>query len=198
MVRRRSRLTVARVASVLAAALATASCASDDGRTLRPPRADQGETVAVVTTPAPQEFSVTGPWSEGAAIDIRYTCDGENISPPLSWTPGPSGTVTYALVVDDLDAPEARHWVVANIDAATLSLGEGVLPDGAVTAQLADGSSGFAGPCPPDGETHDYVITVFAVSQVLEAQNGDDPATLRAAIEGATLAETSTQFTATG
>jgi hypothetical protein len=116
----------------------------------------------------------------------------------LSWTPGPAGTVTYALVIDDLDAPEARHWVVANIDAANTSLGEGVVPDGAVTAQLSDGSSGYAGPCPPDGETHDYVLTVFAVSQVLEAQDGDDPATLRAAIEAATVAETSTQFTATG
>ncbi|MEY2967008.1 MAG: hypothetical protein RLY50_1058 [Actinomycetota bacterium] len=183
---------------MLAVALVTTSCASDDGRTLRPPRADQGETVAVATTPAPQEFSVTGPWSEGAAIDVRYTCDGENISPPLSWTPGPSGTVTYALVVDDLDAPEARHWVVANIDAANLSLGEGSLPAGAVTAQLDDDSTGYSGPCPPDGETHDYVLTVFAVSQVLEAQDGDDPATLRAAIEAATVAETSTQFTATG
>jgi hypothetical protein len=182
----------------VAAALVVSSCASDDGRTLRPPRADQGETVAIATTLPPQEFAVTGPWSEGAAIDARYTCNGENLSPALSWTPGPAGTVTYALVIDDLDAPEARHWVVANIDAANLSLGEGVLPDGAVTAQLADSSSGYAGPCPPDGETHDYVLTVFAVSQVLEAQRGDDPATLRAAIEAATLAETSTQFTATG
>ena len=195
---RRVRLTVTRVATVVAAALVVSSCASDDGRTLRPPRADQGETVAIATTLPPQEFTVTGPWSEGAAIDARYTCTGANLSPPLSWTGGPAGTVTYAVVIDDLDAPEARHWVVANIDATNVSLGEGVLPSGAVTAQLADGTSGYAGPCPPDGETHDYVLTVFAVSQVLEAQNGDDPTTLRAAIEAAALAETTTQFTATG
>lgn len=173
-----------------------ASCSSDDGRTLRPPRADQGETVAPVTTPAPQAFAVTGPWSEGDRIDARYTCSGENVSPPLSWTAGPEGTVSYAVTIDDLDKPDARHWVVANIDAATLALAEGTVPAGAVVAAVADGSARYDGPCPPDGESHDYVVTVYAVSQVLEVQNGDDPATLRAAIEAATIAEATTEFSA--
>lgn len=172
------------------------ACSSDDGRTLRPPRADQGESVAPATTPAPQPFAVTGPWSDGDPIDARYTCSGANTSPPLSWTAGPEGTVTYAVTIDDLDAPEARHWVVANIDAATLALAEGALPTGAVVAAVADGSARYEGPCPPTGDSHNYVVTLYAVSQVLEAQSGDDPATLRAAIEAAALAEATTQFSA--
>lgn len=174
------------------------ACASDDGQTLRPPRPDQGETVAVATTPAPQEFAVTGPWSDGSAIDARYTCAGDDLSPPLSWTAGPAGTVTYAVVMDNLDEPDSRHWVVANIDASTLSLAEATVPASAVAAAVTETGAAYAGPCPGEGEAHDYVITVFAVSQVLEAQPGDDPATLRAAIETAAVAEASTSFTVSG
>lgn len=152
--------------------------------------------MALATTLPPQDFAVTGPWSDGGDIDVRYTCSGTDTSPPLSWTAGPEGTVTYAVTIDDLDDPDARHWVVANIDASTLALSEGTVPDGAVVASVADGSARYAGPCPAEGESHDYVVTVFAVSQVLEAQSGDDPATLRAAIEAASLAEATTEFVA--
>ncbi len=173
-----------------------ASCSSDDGRTLRPPRPDQGESVALATTLPPQEFAVTGPWTDGGEIDARHTCAGTNSSPPLSWTAGPEGTVTYAVTVDDLDDPDARHWVVANIDASTLALSEGSTPDGAVVAAVADGSARYDGPCPAEGDSHDYVVTVFAVSQVIEAQSGDDPATVRAAVEAAAIAEATTEFVA--
>ena len=178
--------------------MVVASCASDDGRTLRAPRPDQGESVAPATTPPAQDFAVTGTWSDGGAIDARYTCAGANVSPPLSWTPGPEGTVTYAVTIDDLDEPDTRHWVIANIDAATLAIAEGTTPEGAVVAAVDDGTARYDGPCPTEGESNDYVVTLYAVSQVLEAQPGDDPTTLRAAIEAATLAEASTEFTAAG
>lgn len=163
---------------------------------MRPPRSDQGATVAPASTStaSTQEFAVTGPWSDGAAIDARYSCDGANVSPPLSWTAGPAGTVSYALVIDDLDDPDAVLWVVANIDASTLSIAEGTVPPGAVVASGSGDTATYTGPCPTFGSSHEYVVTVFAVSQMLEAQDGDDSPTVRAAIETAAIAEASTTF----
>lgn len=192
---RHSRTTAA---LALVAAVILGACSTDDGRTMKPPRGDQGESIALATTtlsPSPAAMTVTGPWSNGSAIDARYTCAGLNTSPPLNWTAGPAETKSYAVVLTDLDAPDYIHWIVANIDPTTVAIGEGVIPEAAIAATNSADAIGYAGPCPPEGSTHTYDITVYAVGQMIEAQNGDDAETMLAAIEGAQIATASTSFT---
>jgi Raf kinase inhibitor-like YbhB/YbcL family protein len=192
--------------AVLFAAVLSA-CSTDDGRDMSPPRADQQESVAPATTvndpesfdslPDPSEgaFSIDGPWGTDDAIDSRYTCDGRDISPPLAWSGGPSDAVAYAIVMTDLDAPEYAHWTVANIDVGVLTAKEGQVPPLAVVAQNGKGLATYSGPCPPTGQTHTYQISIYALGQIIEAQNGDPAPALRAAIETAALDIASTTFT---
>ena len=178
------------------------SCSTDDGRTMKPPTDGQGESIAIVTTTSDpgadgegSVMTVTAPWKSGSAIDPRYTCDGDNISPAVSWSNGPAGTSAYAVILTDLDAPDFAHWTVANIDASATGLAEGNVPDLAAVAMNSDAKPGYTGPCPPTGSTHHYSLTVYALSQVLESQNGDPAPAMRAAIEGAALESATSEFT---
>ncbi|MFM9083340.1 MAG: YbhB/YbcL family Raf kinase inhibitor-like protein, partial [Actinomycetota bacterium] len=107
-------------------ALVLVSCSTDDGRAMRPPDAGQTESVAIATTPvdpgAGSPLLLTLPWTEGGAIDPRYTCDGNNVSPAVSWTGGPEDVSAWAVILTDLDAPEFAHWTVANIDASATGI----------------------------------------------------------------------------
>lgn len=183
------------------------ACSTDDGREMAPPRPDQQESVAPTTTvndpasfdslPDPSEgaFSIDGPWGNDEPIDARYTCDGRDISPPLSWAGAPSGAVAFAIVLTDLDAPAYAHWTVANIDVNATSANEGQTPALAVVAANDKGTATYVGPCPPKGQTHTYQISIYALGQVLEAQNGDPAPAMRAAIETSALDIASTTFT---
>lgn len=188
-------------------AVALSACSTDDGRDMAPPRADQQETVAPATTvndpesfdslPDPSEgaFSIDGPWGTDEPIDPRYTCDGRDISPPLSWSGVPTNAVAFAIVLTDLDAPEYAHWTVANIDIGVLSANEGQVPPLAVVAINDRGTATYTGPCPPAGQTHTYQISIYAQGQVLEVQNGDPAPAMRAAIETVALDIATTTFT---
>lgn len=195
------------IVGVVVFAAAVSACSTDDGRDMSPPRDDQQESVAPATTvndpasfdslPDPSEgaFSINGPWGTDEPIDERYTCDGRNISPPLSWAGTPSEAVAFAIVMTDLDAPEYAHWTVANVDVLVPSLNEGQAPPLAVVAMNEEGDAAYSGPCPPRGSTHTYQISIYALGQVLEAQNGDPAPAMRAAIETAALDIASTTFT---
>jgi len=102
----------------------------------------------------------------GAAIPKRHTCDGGDVSPPLSWSGVPAGTRSFAVVVDDPDASGFTHWLLFNIPASTASLGEGLrsgaLPAGALEGSNDFGSIGYRGPCPPTG-THRYSHRLYAL-----------------------------------
>ena len=105
-------------------------------------------------------------FSAGAAIPKQHTCDGGDVSPPLAWLGVPSGTRSFAVVVDDPDASGFTHWLVFNIPASTASLAEGLKP-GTLPAGAAEGSNdfgtiGYRGPCPPAG-THRYSHRVYAL-----------------------------------
>lgn len=113
-------------------------------------------------------------------IPIMYTCDGENISPPLNWSELPAGTQTLALIMEDPDAPvegglapnDFTHWVIYNIPASVSDLTEGItnqaqLDNGAFQGQNDLGTIGYVGPCPPDGPPHHYRFTLYAVNTVL-------------------------------
>lgn len=164
---------------------------------MREPAAGQSESIAIAPTTVEggAVFTVNPPWAEGASIDPRHTCDDTNISPAVSWSGAPEGTASFAVILTDLDAPEYAHWTVANIDGSSDGISEGSAGDLAVVAMNSDAKPDYAGPCPPEGETHRYSLSVYAVSQVLEAQNGDGAPSLRAAIESAAIEVASTEFT---
>jgi Raf kinase inhibitor-like YbhB/YbcL family protein len=132
----------------------------------------------------------------GEAIPRKYTCDGEDISPPLEWGDPPPGTQSFVFIFDDPDAPVGTwvHWVLYNLPAETRALPEAVPAD----ADLADGGwhgenswrrLGYGGPCPPSG-THRYFFKLYALDTVLDDLDaGASKKELLKAMEGHVLAE---------
>ena len=190
-----------KVAIVGISALLLASC-SRDGREMKPPTADQTETIAIATTIAEsvapvQELTIAVPWEEGQPIDALFTCDGSKLSPSFDIAGLPEGTVTWGLSIVDQTAANAVHWVAANIDPAINHVDAGVVPAGAVQSLNRLQKVGYAAPCPKAGEPHTYVLTVYAVSQQLEVSDGMDAETMLTSLEAGSLGITSTTFTFT-
>lgn len=145
---------------------------------------------------APATMSLTSPaFAEGAAIPQRFTCDGEDIPPPLSWSDPPEGTRALALVMDDPDAPGGTftHWLVYDLPASTRALPEGVpaegeLAGGGKQGENDFGRTGYGGPCPPRGEQHRYRFTLYALDAPLDLPPGADRAAVLEAIASHALA----------
>jgi Raf kinase inhibitor-like YbhB/YbcL family protein len=189
------------VAIVGMSILLLASC-SRDGREMKPPTADQTETIAVATTIAEsvapvQEFTIAAPWQDGAPLDVQFTCDGSRLSPSFNLAGFPEGTVTWGLSIVDQTAANAVHWVAANIDPAITQVDAGVVPAGAVQSLNRVNKVGYAAPCPKVGEPHTYLLTVYAVSQQLEVTDGMDSETMLTSLEAGSLGITSITFTVT-
>ena len=135
----------------------------------------------------------------GGSIPARHTCDGEDVSPPLAWSGAPEGTRSFALLVDDPDAPDPKapkrvwvHWVLYDIPATVASLAEGAsgraLPGGAHEGRHDGGGTGYAGPCPPIGR-HRYFHRLFALDATLPDLGGKaGRAALERAMDGHVLA----------
>ncbi len=138
-------------------------------------------------------------FKNGGEIPSKYSCQGEDISPPLSWSGVPSGTKSLALIVDDPDAPDPAnpkmtwvHWVLFNIPPQVTTLPEGVkeaeLPPG-VKSGLNDWQrTGYGGPCPPIGR-HRYFFKLYALDRVLDGLDLPTKAELEAAMKGHVLAK---------
>jgi Raf kinase inhibitor-like YbhB/YbcL family protein len=138
-------------------------------------------------------------FAANAAIPALYTCEGRDISPPLAWSGAPSGTKSFALIVDDPDAPDPAapkmtwvHWVLYDIPATTTDLPEAVQP-----AALPPGTregindwkrTGYGGPCPPIGR-HRYLHKLYALDVVLPDLKRPNKAALEKAMEGHVLAQ---------
>jgi Raf kinase inhibitor-like YbhB/YbcL family protein len=123
------------------------------------------------------------------SIPPEYTCDGTQVSPPLSWSAVPKATRSVAVMVDDPDANggDKTHWLVTGIDPTTQALMIGsALPDGAVAAKNDDGQVGYSGPCPPAGR-HRYYFHVYALETTIPAPASK--ADFLASINGHVLAE---------
>jgi Raf kinase inhibitor-like YbhB/YbcL family protein len=139
----------------------------------------------------PQRITVSSPaFKAGAAIPERFTCEGENVSPPLAWSGVAAGTAEVALVVDDPDAPRGTyvHWVLVGLGPATAGLAEGAVPAGARQLPNSAGDAAWTGPCPPGGPAHHYRFTVYALRQEPEVADDADPETSVGAIEAAATA----------
>lgn len=194
--------------------VATSACSIDDGRDMQPPSDAQIASAQTTTTLAVLDGSngapidttvdgggsvvltVTAPWADGDTVPDAFRCAGPEASPEISWTGVPAEAKSLAIVLVDEDAPDDTHWVVANIDPATSALLAGSVDPNAVQAKNAAGSIGFSGPCPPEGETHAYSLSLYALDQVLEVQNGDDGAAMQDAIYAAAIEAAAVTFTA--
>jgi Raf kinase inhibitor-like YbhB/YbcL family protein len=130
-------------------------------------------------------------------IPRQYTCEGSDVSPPLSWSGVPDGTKSLALIVDDPDAPDPAapkmtwvHWVLYNIppDATGLpeAVGSGSVPAGTLEGKNDWGRTGYGGPCPPIGR-HRYFHKLYALDTVLSDLGKPTKAELEKAMEGHTL-----------
>ena len=137
-------------------------------------------------------------FQSNAPIPSRYTCNGDNISPPLEWSGVPQGTQTFVLLCDDPDVPRALradgmydHWVLFNIPAFVTGLPENMktLPAGAIQGQNTGGKLGYTGPCPPDCQ-HRYFFKLFALDTSLALAQGATKAEVAAAMDGHVLAQT--------
>lgn len=142
-------------------------------------------------------FTLTSPdIKAGAVMGQRYAgnvmgCTGQSVSPALQWSGAPAGTKSFAVTVYDPDAPTGSgfwHWVVFNLPATTTTLPAGAgkstaLPAGAVQGNTDMATPGYLGPCPPPGETHRYVFTVYA----LKTAKIEVPANATAAMVGFNL-----------
>ena len=113
-------------------------------------------------------------FASGEAIPMRFTCDDANVSPPLAWSGAPDGTKSYALIVDDPDAPDPAapkrvwvHWVLYDIPAKVTELAEGSASIvGAHDGTNDDKTTGYSGPCPPVGR-HRYFHKLYALDALL-------------------------------
>jgi len=124
-----------------------------------------------------------------------YTCDGQDISPPLRWTEAPAGTRSFALVSDDPDAPVGTwvHWVVWNIPASVNSLEENQPKKDSLAGGIRQGTTdfrriGYGGPCPPSG-THRYFFHLYALDALLELPASTTKAQLEKAMKGHVLGQ---------
>lgn len=170
-------------------AVMLASCGS--------PAATPPSPTNLVTTTEPN-MSIelkSNAFTSGGAIPAQYACTGSDLSPALTWTEPPAGTQSFALIMDDPDAPMGTwvHWVLFNIPASARGLTEGIpagetLPDGSMQGRNSSGNLGYNGPCPPSG-THRYFFKLYALDEMLGLSLGADKGELLKAMEGHTLGQ---------
>jgi Raf kinase inhibitor-like YbhB/YbcL family protein len=121
-------------------------------------------------------------------IPSKYTCDGDDVSPPLAWTAPPDETVTLALCLDDPDAGRYpfTHWLAWGLRPAVRSLAEGEAPP--AEGRNDFGAPGFRGPCPPPGKPHRYLFRLLALDAEPELGPSDRRLSFDKAVEGHVLA----------
>jgi len=159
-----------------------------------------GDTIPALPgggTEMPNQLGISSrAFKEGETIPVLYTCDGENISPPLTWEKPPEGTQSLVLIVDDPDAPAGIwvHWVLYDIPASLNSLPEGipsekVVPDIGTQGINDSRKIGYGGPCPPGGNPHRYFFKLYALDSTLNLEPGASKAAVETAMQGSILVE---------
>ena len=133
-------------------------------------------------------------WGASDAIPEKYSCNGENVSPPLSWGEPPEGTQSFVLIMEDPDAKAVAgqvwdHWLLFNIPADQRSLpeaipAEDVLVDGSRHGKSSWGMLEYGGPCPPQGRNHRYVFSFYALDVLLDLDPGATKDEIRSAMRG--------------
>ncbi len=160
--------------------LMTASCADN--------KSGKEETMSIQITSAA--------FADGQPIPAKYTCDGNDVSPPLQWTNAPANTKSFALICDDPDAPVGTwvHWVLYDLPPNTTELPEDVAKTQVISNGAKQGLNswprlGYGGPCPPPGKPHRYFFKIYALDQMLNLKPGSTKKDLLKVMEGHVLAE---------
>ena len=141
---------------------------------------DRGDGVIDLRSPA---------FDDGGVIPVRHGCEGKNVSPPLSWSDIDPDAEELALVMADFDGPDGifHHWIVLGIDPDVRSVPAGRVPEGAVVAEATSENAVYIGPCPPAGERHEYLFTLFQLDRRLELPEGTATKDALDAIDAARL-----------
>ena len=158
----------------------TAGCGGPIGRTAAPSL----NASEVAVQPAHSFSLVSTAFAEGGAIPRRFTCDGDNVSPDLTWSGAPEGTAAFALIVEDPDARDFTHWVAFDLTgSASGGLPEAVSssPDAPPQGLNDFGKLGYGGPCPPSG-SHHYRFMLYALDRMLELTGSPRAADVKRAI----------------
>jgi Raf kinase inhibitor-like YbhB/YbcL family protein len=130
--------------------------------------------LCLVTAADAGDFTIkSSVFTDKGMLGSLYTCDGKNISPPLSWSNAPSNTAAFALVMYSPDWPEQMvdKWIIFNLPGTTASLAEGQstnLPEGTVVIKNSFGDAIYRGPCAPDSKLHHYIFALYALDANLD------------------------------
>lgn len=153
---------------------------------------------AATSTPQEVPMSLTlssSAFAQGKSIPAEFSCKGRDISPALAWTGAPANTASFALILEDPDAPGGTfvHWVIYNIPAVSNGLAEAVAPqptfdDGTAQGMNSGSRRYYMGPCPPSG-THRYFFRLYALDTRLDLAQGATADQLRKAMQGHVLAQ---------
>lgn len=136
--------------------------------------------IEATTTKHLSRFILTSSaFKSGEDIPEKYTCDGMDVSPPLSWSGFPAETKSFILIVEDPDAPGGifTHWIAYNISSKITSLSEGIkkvgkLDNGILQGMNSFGRIGYNGPCPPHGSKHRYYFRIYALDCYIDLPPG--------------------------
>jgi Raf kinase inhibitor-like YbhB/YbcL family protein len=135
-------------------------------------------------------------FQNGGDIPNKFTCDGSDVSPQLSWTNAPAGTKSFALISDDPDAPVGTwtHWILFDLPAQTTGLPEGLaktdkIPSGGIQGRNDFHKIGYGGPCPPAGKAHRYFFKLYALDRTLDLKPGAAKSEVEEAMQGHILAQ---------
>lgn len=164
------------------------ACGDDDG--------GPSATQPAADGPLAQFSMQSNAFQNEGDIPSRYTCDGQDVSPPLFWEEPPEGTQSFVLFMDDPDAPGGtfNHWLYYDLPGETRSLPEGVPvagepPPGGFQGTNSFGDNGYGGPCPPSGQEHAYIFTLTALDSELDMASGASKDEVLAAMQGRALGE---------
>jgi Raf kinase inhibitor-like YbhB/YbcL family protein len=176
------RWLIAIAAALLPALLlvALAGCGSGNGTTASGPRPTRS-TVGLTSSA----------FLDGSGIPSRYTCDGEDVAPPLTWTRVPARARSLVLLVEDQNAPGGAfvHWSVYDLPRGSSGTETGHLPQGSVEGRNSFGRFGYGGPCPPRGDPpHHYVFSIHALDDKPGLPPGASPAAVREAVAAHAIA----------
>ena len=157
----------------------------------------QGRASASGQTAAPSAFVLkASAFQTGGQIPGQYTCDGQNLSPALSWTEPPPGTQSFVLIAEDPDAPGGAfvHWVAYDLPGSVRRVPEGVPKAGEIKGGGRQGlndfpGTGYGGPCPPPGKPHRYFFRLYSIDRKLNLQAGPTRTDVEQAMKGHILGQ---------
>lgn len=137
-------------------------------------------------------FTISSPsFQPGGEIPKKFTCEGADVSPELHWTSPPAGSVSFALIADDPDAPVGNwtHWIFFDIPPSATGLPEGVskmdeVPSGGRQGRNDFRRIGYGGPCPPPGKPHRYFFKLYALDKMLNLKPGANKQEIERAMQG--------------